>query len=106
MWPNWPAQRHHGSWKSRWTPLPTSPSSTTTWLRPPDAERPTMLALLAITDEATPNGAWFPHDVNEVIWGTIAFVLVMALLVWKAGPAIKKAMNGRTERIQSELDVA
>jgi ATP synthase F0 subunit b len=65
-----------------------------------------MLALLAVVDEATPNGAWFPHDINEVIWGTIAFVLVMGLLVWKAGPALKKAMNGRTERIQSELDVA
>lgn len=52
------------------------------------------------------NGKWLPHSINEVIWGTLAFSIIMGLLAWKAGPAIRKAMNGRTERIQSELDEA
>ena len=65
-----------------------------------------MLALLAITDEPTPNGYWLSHDINEVIWGSIAFFIIVALLVWKVGPFLMKAQRGRTERIQSELDVA
>jgi F-type H+-transporting ATPase subunit b len=61
--------------------------------------------LLASLPE-THNGAWLSHDKNEIIWGSIAFALVMVLLIWKAGPAIKKAMTGRTDRIQSEMDAA
>jgi len=52
------------------------------------------------------NGLFLTGDVNELIWGTIAFVLVMGGLKWKAGPAIRKAMVGRTERIQNEMDAA
>jgi F-type H+-transporting ATPase subunit b len=43
---------------------------------------------------------------NEIIWGSISFVLLMAVL-WKWGvPAIKKGMNDRTERIRSDLEAA
>ena len=59
-----------------------------------------------LTAVAHENGYWLPGDINEVIWGSIAFVIIVALLVWKAGPAIKKAMSGRTERIQGEMDAA
>jgi F-type H+-transporting ATPase subunit b len=62
-----------------------------------------MLHLLA-TEK--PNGFILPSDINEVIWGTIAFLIIAGLLVWKAGPAIKTAMTGRTERLARELDDA
>lgn len=62
-----------------------------------------MLALLAAEEG---NGYWLPHDINEVIWGTIAFVLVIGLLAWKAGPAIKAALAARPARIAAELDAA
>ena len=43
---------------------------------------------------------------DELIWGTISFVLLF-LLMWKfAFPALKKGMNDRTERIRSDLDAA
>jgi F-type H+-transporting ATPase subunit b len=43
---------------------------------------------------------------NEIIWGSISFVLLF-LLMWKfAFPAIKEGMNNRTERIRSDLDAA
>ena len=42
----------------------------------------------------------------ELIYGGLASLLVIGLLVWKAGPAAKKAMQARTERIQAELDAA
>lgn len=62
-----------------------------------------MLALLAAEEG---NGYWLPHDINEVIWGTLAFAIVFGLLIWKAGPAIKTALAARPARIKEELDTA
>jgi F-type H+-transporting ATPase subunit b len=43
---------------------------------------------------------------NELIWGGLAF-LILFLAMWKWGyPPIKKAMEGRTERIRQDLDEA
>ena len=43
---------------------------------------------------------------NELIWGTISF-LVLFFLLWKfAWPGLKKGLETRTERIQSDLDAA
>jgi F-type H+-transporting ATPase subunit b len=47
-----------------------------------------------------------PHDINEVIWGSLAFLIVAALIIWKGGPAIKNMWNARIERIKAELDTA
>jgi len=52
------------------------------------------------------NTVHLPHDINELIWGSLAFFLVVGLLWWKAGPAIKGAWNGRIERIEGELKAA
>ena len=43
---------------------------------------------------------------NELIWGAIAFTILFAGLTWKGYPAIKKAMDDRTEKIRSDLDGA
>jgi len=41
---------------------------------------------------------------NEIIWGTLAFVILL-IGMWKfAFPAVTKMMNDRTERIRSNLD--
>jgi F-type H+-transporting ATPase subunit b len=40
---------------------------------------------------------------NELIWGSISFVLVFLLLRKLAWPGIKKGMEGRTERIRADL---
>ncbi len=53
-----------------------------------------------------PNGVQLASDIREVVWGSLAFFVLLALVVWKAGPAIKAAMTGRTERIRNELDAA
>jgi F-type H+-transporting ATPase subunit b len=45
-------------------------------------------------------------ELNELIWGGISFLLLLALM-WKfALPAIKDGMNARTERIRADLDAA
>jgi len=45
-------------------------------------------------------------ETSELIYGTLASLIIFALLVKYAGPAIMKAMRARTERIQKELDGA
>ncbi len=50
--------------------------------------------------------SWILPETAEIIWGGLASLIIFAAL-WKfAGPAIKKAMAARTERIQKELDDA
>ena len=43
---------------------------------------------------------------NELIWGSIAFITVFGLLGRLAYPAIKKTMDARTEKIRESLDDA
>ena len=43
---------------------------------------------------------------NELIWGAVSFVVLLALM-WKfAYPGIKKGMDGRAERIRKNLEDA
>lgn len=61
--------------------------------------------MLILASEAK-NGWVLPGDINEVIWGTIGFLVVATLIVWKGGPAIKAMWNGRIDRIRTELESA
>ena len=49
---------------------------------------------------------WLWPEQSELIYGTISSLLIFYLLYRFAGPPIKKAFIGRTERIQGELDAA
>ena len=60
--------------------------------------------LLLATEE--PNGFLLSSDLNEVIWGSIAFFIVLGLLIKFGGPAVKNGLTGRTERLATELDDA
>lgn len=64
--------------------------------------------LLAVEEEGGHTGPANPivPDTNELIWGTLSF-LVLVLLMWKlAFPAVSKAMENRTNRIRKDLDDA
>lgn len=65
-----------------------------------------LLSVGGVLASEEPNKTILPGDINEVFWATSAFIVVMALLVWKGGPAIKNAWNARIERIRGELDEA
>src|SRR5207244_164470 len=43
---------------------------------------------------------------NELVWGSISFVLLFFLMRRFAYPAVKKGMEGRAEKIRSSLDEA
>lgn len=64
------------------------------------------LLVLAAEGGHEPNNAIIPHDFNEVIWGSLAFLIVMGLIIWKGGPAIRDMWNGRIDRLRGELDTA
>ena len=66
-----------------------------------------MLYLLAAEAEAGhENGVHLAGDLKEVYWGSSAFIVLMTLIIWKFGPAIKKMVASRSERIQAELEAA
>jgi len=58
-----------------------------------------------VVDE-TQSHSWIFPEGYELLFGSIASVLIFALLWWKAGPLIVKGMRSRTERIQAEIDGA
>ena len=45
-------------------------------------------------------------EVNEIIWGGAAFLILFVLMVKKGFPAVKGAMDARAEKIRSDLDAA
>ena len=45
-------------------------------------------------------------EVNEIVWGGAAFLILFVLMVKKGFPAVKGAMDARAERIRSALDAA
>ena len=49
---------------------------------------------------------WLWPEQAELIYGSIASLLIFGALYKFAGPAVKKAMSDRTERIQEELDTS
>ena len=53
-----------------------------------------------------PNKIFFPGDINEFYWGSLAFLIVMAFMAWKVLPSVKKMMRGQTEKISTELEEA
>lgn len=49
---------------------------------------------------------FFIGDLKETLISAAASIIVFALLAWKAGPAIKGALTGRSDRIAKEIDDA
>jgi F-type H+-transporting ATPase subunit b len=43
---------------------------------------------------------------SELIWGTLAFIIVAAFLIKYAFPALKKGLRARTEKIRGDLEAA
>lgn len=49
------------------------------------------------------NGFIVPGDINEVIWGSIAFLVIVGLFLWKGRAPVAAMWNGRIERIRNEV---
>jgi F-type H+-transporting ATPase subunit b len=57
-----------------------------------------------VDDKGYTSHSWIWPEQAELIYGSLASVIIIGLLVWKAGPLAKKAFNDRTAKIQGELD--
>lgn len=62
-----------------------------------------VVALLA-SEDPTVTHHWLFPETAEIIYGGLSSLIVFGLLYKFAGPAAKKAMAARTQRIQKELD--
>lgn len=45
-------------------------------------------------------------ETTEIIWGGLAFLVLLALMTWKLFPRVKNLMEQRTQRIQDAIDDA
>lgn len=61
--------------------------------------------LLEVEHEVTAKNPILP-ETKEIIWASICFAIVFALLAWKGWPAIKKALADREEKIRGDLERA
>ena len=52
------------------------------------------------------NGKWLPADINEVIWGSLAFLIVATLLVKFGKAPIVNGLKARSDRIAEHLGEA
>jgi F-type H+-transporting ATPase subunit b len=65
-----------------------------------------MLALLVAEEGAHHENNFWYGDINEVIWGTISFLILLAAFLKWGVPAIKKAMAQQREGIAEQIDTA
>ena len=45
-------------------------------------------------------------ELNEIVWGGAAFLILFVVMVKKGFPAVKGAMDARAEKIRTDLDAA
>lgn len=55
--------------------------------------------------EETPHNPILPAG-NEIVWGALSFLILLAVIAKFGYPAIKKSMDARSERIRNSLDEA
>lgn len=45
-------------------------------------------------------------EIDEIIWGGAAFLILFGFMWWKGFPAVQRAMQARSEKIAADLDAA
>ncbi len=59
--------------------------------------------MLSVFAAEAPNGVHLAGDIREVYWGSLAFFVVLGLMLRYGWPAMRRAFAARTERIEAEL---
>lgn len=65
-----------------------------------------MLNAISLLAAEAPNGKWLPGDINEVIWGSLAFLIVAILLVKFGKDPVVNGLARRRENIAGRLQEA
>jgi len=66
----------------------------------------TLVSSASVLAAEAPNEIFFPGDINEFYWGSLAFLVVVAFLMWKVFPAARRMMRASSDRIAAELQAA
>lgn len=64
-----------------------------------------MNALSVLAAEGS-NGKWLPADINEVIWGSLAFLIVAFLLVKFGKSFVVNGLKNRSKNVEDRLGAA
>lgn len=64
-----------------------------------------MNSLILLAAEGS-NGKWLPADINEVIWGTLAFLIVAFLLVKFGKSFVVNGLKARSQGFEDRLGAA
>lgn len=64
------------------------------------------MTLINLLASEAPNDWWLPGDKNEVIWGTLAFLIVAFLLVKFGREPVRRYYANRTAAVEEQLGAA
>lgn len=64
------------------------------------------MTLINLLASEAPNEWWLPGDKNEVIWGTLAFLIVAFLLVKFGREPVRRYYANRTAAVEEQLGAA
>jgi F-type H+-transporting ATPase subunit b len=62
--------------------------------------------VLLAAEEGAENGFWLPHDIWEVFWGSLAFLIIVFLLSKFGRKAVAEGLHKRTAGIEESLTKA
>ena len=63
-------------------------------------------ALILAADQGSTSHSVLVPELPDLVWGTIAFLAVLAVLIWKVLPAVNKALDARRDAIQGNIERA
>jgi F-type H+-transporting ATPase subunit b len=82
-------------------------TATATWVfLETETEGGTTTGETEATTEAHHKNNFFYGDINEVIWGSIAFLIVLGVFLWKGLPAVKRVMKKQQDTIATRITSA
>jgi F-type H+-transporting ATPase subunit b len=66
----------------------------------------TLGSIVVLGAEEHHKNNFFYGDINEVIWGSVAFAIIFVLFLWKGVPALKRVMKKQQDAIAARLAAA
>jgi F-type H+-transporting ATPase subunit b len=63
----------------------------------------TAFAILTATPEPAPEHSLLIPELPDLLWGTIAFVIILVVMIWKGVPRINAALDARSDAIEGGI---
>jgi len=63
-------------------------------------------AFILAADQGTSSPSVLIPELPDLVWGTIAFLAILAVLAWKVLPNVNKALDARRDAIQGNIERA